>query len=75
MDSDATQDAVLTEFRRGIDAAIERVFSLLGTNLEAARDVGRRGLPTTVGGLLVHCAEHTQRHMGQAITTAKFVRG
>jgi len=26
-----------------------------------------------VGGLLVHCAEHTQRHIGQAITTAKVV--
>jgi hypothetical protein len=26
-------------------------------------------------GLLVHIAEHTQRHLGQAITTAKLVRG
>jgi len=26
-----------------------------------------------VGGLLVHVAEHTQRHVGQAITTAKIV--
>jgi hypothetical protein len=30
-------------------------------------------LPTTVGGLLVHVADHTQRHVGQAITTAKIV--
>jgi uncharacterized damage-inducible protein DinB len=28
-------------------------------------------LPSTVGGLLVHCAEHTQRHVGQMVTTAK----
>jgi hypothetical protein len=28
----------------------------------------------TVLGLLVHIAEHTQRHLGQAITTAKAVR-
>ena len=35
------------------------------------REVGRRKLPTTVAGLLIHCAEHTQRHVGQAITTAK----
>jgi hypothetical protein len=28
-----------------------------------------------VGGLLVHCAEHTQRHVGQAVTTAKVVVG
>jgi hypothetical protein len=28
-----------------------------------------------VGGLLVHIADHTQRHVGQAITTAKIVAG
>jgi hypothetical protein len=38
------------------------------------RKVGRKGLPTTVIGLLVHIAEHTQRHVGQAIVTAKIVR-
>ena len=31
-------------------------------------------LPSTVIGLLFHAAEHTQRHMGQMVTTAKFVR-
>jgi len=36
--------------------------------------VGRRKLPTTVVGLLIHLAEHTQRHLGQAITTAKFLK-
>jgi uncharacterized damage-inducible protein DinB len=35
------------------------------------REVGRKKLPTTVAGLLIHCADHTQRHVGQAITTAK----
>jgi len=30
-------------------------------------------LPTTVGGLLVHVADHTQRHVGQAVTTAKVI--
>ncbi len=38
------------------------------------RFVGRRRLPTTVLGLLFHIAEHTQRHAGQIIATAKFVR-
>jgi len=45
-----------------------------GTYLEA-RGVGRRKLPTTVLGLLVHIAEHTQRHVGAIIATAKVVRG
>jgi hypothetical protein len=37
------------------------------------RLLGRNKLPTTLGGLLVRIADHTQRHMGQAITTAKLV--
>jgi hypothetical protein len=35
------------------------------------RYVGRRRIPTTVIGLAIHIAEHTQRHCGQAITTSK----
>ncbi len=37
------------------------------------RIVGRQELPTNVFGLLFHIAEHTRRHVGQAITTAKVV--
>lgn len=33
----------------------------------------RNNCPTTLGGLLIHLAEHTQRHVGQAIITAKLV--
>ena len=39
-----------------------------------SRRVGRRALPTTVLGLIVHLCEHTQRHLGQAITLAKMLR-
>jgi len=42
--------------------------------VEFRRTVGRQSLPTTIGALLAHVAEHTQRHVGQAITTAKVVR-
>ena len=42
--------------------------------LAEAREVGRKRLPTTVIGLLTHIAEHTQRHVGQAISAAKLVR-
>jgi uncharacterized damage-inducible protein DinB len=41
------------------------------TTLSDARTVGRKRLPTTVIGLLTHIAEHTQRHVGQAIAAAK----
>jgi len=39
------------------------------------RKVGRAGLPSTVLGLLFHAAEHSTRHVGQAITTAKILAG
>ena len=41
------------------------------STLSDARTVGRKRLPTTVIGLLTHIAEHTQRHVGQAIAAAK----
>jgi len=62
------------ELREALERAELRVRALAANNLEASRTVGRQSLPTTIGGLLVHIAEHTQRHVGQAITTAKIVR-
>jgi hypothetical protein len=64
----------LAEFRAGLALAIGRVRGFDPGAYEEQRKVGRQMLPTTVGGLLVHCAEHTQRHLGQAIVTAKVVR-
>jgi uncharacterized damage-inducible protein DinB len=71
----AKADECLDEFRRGIGSAARRVAELMPGDFEEGRGVGRKGLPSTVGGLLVHCAEHTQRHSGQMVTTAKVVVG
>jgi uncharacterized damage-inducible protein DinB len=61
------------------DAAVERALAQLRTTDEstllAPREVGRARLPSTVIGLLFHAAEHTQRHVGQLVTTAKVVMG
>jgi uncharacterized damage-inducible protein DinB len=54
--------------------AAERIHAFAGADLEVPRFVGRKRLPTSVGGLLVHVADHTQRHTGQMVTTAKLVR-
>lgn len=54
-------------------ASAERVRRFDPAQLEEPRYVGRRRMQTTVGGLLVHVADHTQRHVGQAVTTAKVV--
>lgn len=68
-----TQEQIFSEFARAVDATERGIASRLGRPLDAPLKIGRKGLPTTHGGLLVHMAEHTQRHVGQAITTAKLV--
>jgi uncharacterized damage-inducible protein DinB len=74
LDAGATHAEVFSEFQKGIDEAIRRLQIFATADLEKPRSVGRKALPTTVGGLLIHCADHTQRHTGQAITTAKIVQ-
>ena len=66
-------DEVMDEFRAGLAEAKARVVAIQPKRYEDSRGIGRKRLPTTVGGLLIHLAEHTQRHTGQAVTTAKLV--
>jgi DinB superfamily len=73
MDADAVRDGVMAELRAGLQSAGVRVRAFGPEQYNVVRGVGRAGLPSTVGGLLVHCADHTQRHVGQAVTTAKVV--
>jgi uncharacterized damage-inducible protein DinB len=54
-------------------AAERRVRALADSNLELPRALGRKQLPTSVGGLLVHVADHTQRHVGELIITTKLL--
>jgi uncharacterized damage-inducible protein DinB len=69
----ADRDSLFEELNFEIAAAMLRVKAFAPADLEQPRLVGRKQLPTTVVGLLVHVADHTQRHVGQAITTAKIV--
>jgi uncharacterized damage-inducible protein DinB len=75
LEESATRDEVMAEFTAGLRSAAVRVRTISPEQYNDARGVGRAALPTTVGGLLVHCADHTQRHVGQAVTTAKVVGG
>jgi hypothetical protein len=70
----APLDALLTDFRRAFEAAMAQVRGTAPASLQDARAVGRAALPTTVLGLVFHAAEHSQRHAGQIVTTAKIVR-
>jgi uncharacterized damage-inducible protein DinB len=74
LDHGATRNELFAELSTALAAAATRVRALATKNLEEARTVGKNQLTTTVGGLLVHVADHTQRHVGQAITTAKIVK-
>jgi hypothetical protein len=60
-------------FTAAIDRALEQLRATNDSILLEARAVGRAKLPSTVLGLLFHAAEHTQRHVGQAVTTAKIL--
>lgn len=73
LDPGANRDQLFAELAAALANGAARVRALAGTNLEEARTVGKKRLLITVGGLLVHVADHTQRHVGQAITTAKLV--
>ena len=67
--------ALVAHVQRAIDAALAQLKATRPEDLLEARAVGRAQLPSTVLGLLFHAAEHTTRHVGQAITTAKLIAG
>lgn len=65
--------AVVANAHAAIDRALAQLAATDAATLLELRKVGRAGLPSNVIGLLFHGAEHTTRHAGQAITTAKIV--
>jgi uncharacterized damage-inducible protein DinB len=60
-------------FARQVDVAISQLNATPESSLPDWRGVGRAQLPSTVIGLLVHAAEHTTRHVGQLLVTARVV--
>jgi uncharacterized damage-inducible protein DinB len=68
-------EETLAELLGGVAASFsnadERVRVLAKADLNTSRGVGRKLLPTSIGGALIHVADHTQRHIGQVVTTAK----
>jgi hypothetical protein len=65
---------LIAEFDAAVEHALLQIGSTTESTLLEPREVGRARLPSTVIGLLFHAAEHTQRHVGQLVTTAKIVR-
>jgi hypothetical protein len=74
MEPGASLEELLADVDRALRHAAEAICAIDPATLCEPRWVGRKCLPTTVIGLLVHIAEHTQRHLGQAIAAALLAR-
>jgi uncharacterized damage-inducible protein DinB len=65
---------LIAEVEISFTNAADRIRTLATADLNTPRFVGRKQLPTSIGGALIHVADHTQRHVGQVVTTAKVLR-
>jgi hypothetical protein len=72
---DGIENALVAEFDAAVERALTQLRATDPATLLEPREVGRARLPSTVLGLLFHAAEHTQRHVGQLVTTAKVLNG
>jgi uncharacterized damage-inducible protein DinB len=69
-----TLAALIAEIEISFSNAAERIRVLAAGDYDTRRGVGRKQLPTSLGGALIHVADHTQRHTGQVVTTAKVIK-
>lgn len=65
---------VIDALSQQVDAAVAELTTIDVATLGAFRGVGRKQLPSTVIGCLVHGAEHAMRHVGQLSVTVRVVR-
>lgn len=70
-----TVQDLVQRFRQQVDRALEELRATDEKTLTDPRTVGRGKLPSTRLGLIMHAAEHTQRHVGQLLVTARILRG
>ena len=72
--ANVTAQDLVRAFRQQVDRAIEELRATDEKTLTDPRAVGRGKLPSTKLGLIVHAAEHAQRHVGQLLVTARILR-
>ena len=64
---------LLQQLNSQVSTAIEQLKNTKEESVFEIRYVGRKQIPSNVLGLLFHAAEHTQRHTGQLLVTARIV--
>ena len=70
----ATLSELLAQVEASFSNAAKRIRVLAKADLNAQRGVGRNQLPTSLGGAMIHVADHTMRHVGLVIATAKTLK-
>lgn len=73
-DGSETLAELMAELEISFTNAAGRIRVLATANLDTFRGVGRKQLPTSIGGAMIHVADHAQRHTGQVVTTAKVLK-
>jgi uncharacterized damage-inducible protein DinB len=69
-----TVPLLLRKFHDQVETCLQQLRQTDERMLNEVRRVGRKQIPSTVLGLLVHAAEHTQRHAGQLYVTMRVVK-
>ena len=70
----AEVSGILEVLSTRVDAAIDELRTIDVATLGDFRGIGRKQLPSTVIGCLVHGAEHAMRHVGQLSVTVRVAR-
>lgn len=74
LQQNVTMNLLLQRFKSQVQIALLQLRNTNEDTLKEYRGIGRKQLPSTVIGLLVHAAEHTMRHVGQLSVTVKILK-
>lgn len=66
---------LVVQFHKQVEKALAQLSATDPGTLTDTRYVGRARIPSTVIGLLMHATEHTTRHYGQLLVTARILQG
>ncbi|MEO6070420.1 MAG: DinB family protein [Chitinophagaceae bacterium] len=69
-----TSNDLLQNLTNRLDIFVKELHSISKEEIFELRGVGKAQLPSTMFGLLVHAAEHTMRHTGQLLVTARILK-